>query len=136
MRHYGVTILRYTIGIVFVWFGALKAFHMSPVADLVAQTIYWFPQTIVLPVLGIAEIMIGFFLILGIAMRLTLVLFWLHLTGTFLVLIMHPDISFQNGNPLLLTIIGEFVIKNIVLVAAGIVVGSELKLRSAHCKDG
>jgi putative oxidoreductase len=32
-----------------------------------------------------------------------------------------PDIAFQKGNPLLLTTEGEFVIKNLVMIAAGLV---------------
>ena len=40
-----------------------------------------------------------------------------HLAGTFLVLIMQPQLAFQDGNPLLLTTIGEFVVKNVVLPA-------------------
>ena len=63
-------------------------------------------------------------LLFGAALRLTLFLLWLQLAGTFLVLIVRPDIAFQHGNPLLLTTEGEFVIKNLVLIAAGLAVGS------------
>ena len=58
----------------------------------------------------------------------TLLLFWLQLAGTFLVLILRPDIAFQQGtNPLLLTTEGEFVIKNLVLISAGLVVGGTVR---------
>ena len=43
-----------------------------------------------------------------------------HLTGTFLVLVTQPDVAFQNGNPLMLTMTGEFVVKNVVLIIAGL----------------
>jgi putative oxidoreductase len=47
--------------------------------------------------------------------------------GTFLVLVVQPDIAFQEANPLLLTTEGEFVIKNLVLLSAGLLIGSRLK---------
>jgi len=49
-----------------------------------------------------------------------------HLCGTFLVLVMEPELAFQNGNPLLLTTIGEFVVKNLVLISAALVLASKL----------
>ena len=69
----------------------------------------------------------GLGLLFGVVQRLTLFLFWLQLSGTFLVLVLRPDIAFQGGNPLLLTVEGEFVIKNIVLIAGGIVVGGTVR---------
>ena len=54
-----------------------------------------------------------------------------HLCGTFLVLVMQPELAFQNGNPLLLTTIGEFVIKNVVLISAALVLAARLRERKA-----
>jgi uncharacterized membrane protein YkgB len=51
------------------------------------------------------------------------------LAGTFLVLVVRPDIAFQAGNPFLLTTEGEFVVKNLVLIAGGLVVGSTVRKR-------
>jgi uncharacterized membrane protein YkgB len=124
MRRYGILALRIALGITFIWFGALKIFRVSPVAELVATTVYWFPPEFVVPALGVWEVLVGLGLLTGWAMRLTLLFFFLQMAGTFLVLIMHPDIAFQNRNPLLLTVEGEFVVKNLVLITAGLVVGS------------
>ena len=124
MRRYGVLALRIALGITFFWFGVLKILHVSPVADLVASTVYWFPPQFVVPALGVWEVLVGLGLLTGWALRLTLLFFFLQMAGTFLVLIMHPEIAFQGGNPLLLTVDGEFVVKNLVLIAAGLVVGS------------
>jgi hypothetical protein len=52
------------------------------------------------------------------------------LLGTFLVLLVQPEVAFQDGNPLLLTVEGEFVIKNLVLITAGMVVGTTVRRRS------
>jgi|SRR5437660_833057 len=127
MRVYGITLLRIALAIVFIWFGALKIFRVSPVSDLVAQTVYWVPAKFAVPFLGVWEVIIGVGLLAGRALRTILFLMFLQMSGTFLVLVLHPELSFQNGNPFKLTTIGEFVIKNIVLISAGLVVGSTVK---------
>ena len=127
MSGYGSRILRVCLGIVFVWFGLLKVIGRSPVAELVARTVYWVPSKLFVPFLGGWEIAVGIGLLLAVALRLTLFLFWLQMAGTFLVLVVKPAIAFQGGNPLLLTTEGEFVIKNLVLIAAGLVVGGTVQ---------
>jgi len=52
-----------------------------------------------------------------------------HLTGTFLVLVLQPQVAFQDGNPLLLTTEGEFVVKNLVLIAGALLVAANLSPR-------
>lgn len=121
---YGLAFLRIALGIVFVWFGALKIVGRSPVEDLVADTVPWLDRGFVVPFIGVWEVLVGLGLLVPIALRLTLLLFWLQMAGTFLVLVMHPRVAFQENNPLLLTQTGEFVIKNLVLISAGIAVGS------------
>ena len=127
MTRHGIRLLRLALGLVFIWFGALKVLGQSPVATLVAQTVYWVPAAFFVPFLGAWEIVVGLGLLFSIALRLTLFLFWLQLAGTFLVLVVRPDIAFQGTNPLLLTTEGEFVIKNLVLIASGLVVGSTVR---------
>ncbi|HEY3247818.1 MAG TPA: DoxX family membrane protein [bacterium] len=132
MREHGVLILRIALGIVFIWFGALKIIGRSPVGDLVAHTVYWVDPSWFVPLLGMWEVVVGVGLLVGVALRLVLFLFWLQMAGTFLVLLLRPDLAFQQGNPLLLTTTGEFVIKNLVLIAAGLVVGSTVRRGRAH----
>lgn len=127
LRRYGVSLLRAAVAVVFIWFGALKVVDRSPVADLVEDTVYWLPATEFVRVLGVWEIVVGFGLLVPVALRLTLLLFWAQMAGTFLVLVVHPGLSFQDGNPLLLTVTGEFVIKNLVLISAGLVIGSTVR---------
>ena len=122
----GTRLLRVALGITFIWFGALKVVGQSPVADLVSQTVYWLPPAFFVPFLGWWEVVVGVGLLLGVALRLVLLLFWLQMAGTFLVLVLRPELAFQSGNPLLLTVVGEFVIKNLVLIAAGLVIGSNV----------
>lgn len=127
MTTYSTRLLRLALAITFIWFGALKIVGLSPVADLVAETVYWLPPRFFVPFLGIWEVVVGLGLLFAVALRLTLFLFFLQMAGTFLVLVVRPELSFQSGNPLLLTVIGEFVIKNLVLIAAGLVIGSTVR---------
>ena len=127
LRRYSLPTLRISLAIVFIWFGALKVFDVTPVGDLVARTVYWFDPVWVVPILGLFEIAVGAGLLFKLAMRAVLAAFFLQLVGTFLVLVIQPDISFQDGNVLLLTVEGEFVVKNLVLIAAGMVVGATVR---------
>ncbi len=127
MDRYGVPLLRTALGVVFVWFGALKILGVSPVEELVAQTVYFFPAEPFVRFLGVWEVLVGMGLLFKVFLRTVLALFFLQMAGTFLVLVLHPEISFQNGNPLLLTTIGEFVVKNLVLITAGLVIGSTVR---------
>jgi uncharacterized membrane protein YkgB len=127
LDRYGVTLLRIAVATVFIWFGVLKVIDRSPVADLVADTVYFLPADFFVRFLGAWEIAVGVGLLIPVALRLTLLLFWAQMAGTFLVLIVHPDLSFQSNNPLLLTVTGEFVVKNLVLITAGLVIGSQVR---------
>jgi len=131
MHTYGIRLIRISLGVVFIWFGMLKLIGRSPVAQLIAQTVYWVRPEVVVPCLGVWEVVVGFGLLVRRVLRLTLLLFWLQLAGTFLVLLLRPDIAFQGGNPFLLTTEGEFVIKNLVLIAGGLVVGSTVRQHRA-----
>lgn len=127
MERHGVTLLRIAVALVFVWFGALKVADRSPVAELVAETVYWAPSGFFVRFLGAWEIVVGMGLLFRVALRAVLLLFFAQMAGTFLVLLIHPGLSFQSNNPLLLTTIGEFVVKNIVLITAGLVIGSTVR---------
>ncbi len=121
---HSIRLIRISMATVFVWFGLLKVIGFSPVADIVAQTTHWmpFPSDLFFLSLGVWEVVLGLGLLFGkgAVLRVTVLIFLLHLSGTLLVLV-QPDIAFQAGNPLLLTTEGEFVVKNLVMIAAGLV---------------
>ena len=131
LRRVAVPILRVSLGVVFVWFGTLKILQVSPVSELVARTVYWVDPDIVVPVLGAFEVTVGVLLLLGQALRLTLFLFLLQMLGTFLTFIVLPNVTFRHGNPFLLTVEGEFVVKNLVLIASALVVGTTVRRDTA-----
>jgi putative oxidoreductase len=119
--------LRVSLGVVFIWFGALKVGRVSPVTELVAGVVPILDPAWFVPALGVLEVLVGAGLIAGQGMRVVLALFGAQMVGTLLVLVIRPDVAFQGGNPLLLTTEGEFVIKNLVLLSAGLAVGARLR---------
>jgi uncharacterized membrane protein YphA (DoxX/SURF4 family) len=121
LRPVTLPVLRVLLGVLFVWFGGLKIVGRSPVAGLIAQTLPFGHDHLVLVLLGMAELGLGALLIGGVFLRLALLSVGLHLAGTFATFAMAPGLMFSDGNPLLLTADGEFVAKNIVLIAAALV---------------
>jgi putative oxidoreductase len=124
-------LLRASLGVVFIWFGALKFSAATPVGDLVANTLPFLPKALVVPALGGFEVLLGAGLLVGRYLGAVALLMMAHLTGTFLVLLVEPDVAFQNGNPFLLTMTGEFVVKNLVLITAGLVLATWSRTRQA-----
>lgn len=118
-------ILRYSLAIIFIWFGALKPFGQSPAVELVTKTIYWFDPQIFIPILGIWEMAIGICLLFQPLLRVGLFLLALQMPGTFLPLVLLPEVCFTTF-PFDLTLEGQYIIKNLVLIGAGLVVGSKL----------
>jgi uncharacterized membrane protein YkgB len=131
LKQHSVDILRVALAIVFLWFGALKMLDLSPVGPIVKETVFFLPGDTFFFVLGLWEIVIGLGLLIQVAPRATLVLFWLQMGGTFMTLAVLPELAFQGGNPLLPSILGEFVVKNIVLVSAGLVIGANIRRRAS-----
>ena len=75
LAKWAVPLLRVSLGIVFVWFGALKVFDVTPVTDLVAETVYWVDPDWFVPLLGWVEVAVGLALILRRGLRLVLPVF-------------------------------------------------------------
>lgn len=124
VRPFSLPLLRVSLGVVFIWFGALKVTNATPVAALVAGTMPWVDPAWFVPLLGAIEVVVGVALIAGRRLTAVSCILVAHLAATFLVLLMQPQVAFQHGNPLLLTTEGEFVVKNVVLISAGIVLAS------------
>jgi uncharacterized membrane protein YkgB len=123
LRRHSMAALRIALGAVYLWFGALKLTSSPPVAQLIHDSVPFVsaPAWLV-PAMGGFELVIGLCFVLRLAPLVLLPLFVAHLVGTFSVLVIQPGVAFEHGNPLMLSIIGEFVVKNLVLLAAGIVV--------------
>ena len=129
MAAHGILLLRVSLGIVFTWFGVLKFFPgMSPAQSLAADTISVLtfgllsPETTVL-ILAAWETLIGLGLISGFFLRGTLFLLWTQMLGTLTPLVIFPELCFKSV-PFVPTLEGQYIIKNIVLISAGLVIGA------------
>lgn len=121
LRPLTLTALRVLLGLLFVWFGGLKIIGRSPVAALVSRTLPFADPHLVLLVLGTAEVTLGLLLLSGLFVRIALPVLAMHLAGTFSTFVVAPGLMFRDGDPLLLTANGEFVVKNLVLITATLV---------------
>ena len=127
MARYGLLVMRIGLGVVFFWFGALKLVPgLSPAEELVRNTIYFVDPDLFLPVLAIWEILIGLGLMSGKFMRLTLLLLFLQMPGTALPLLILPEVCWTVF-PIGLTLEGQYIIKNLVLIGAGLVLGGTVR---------
>ncbi len=115
-----VPALRLSLGLVYVWFGVLKVIGQSPVADLVRASTPFVHDPWVVVALGWVEVLLGLALLVGKPRRAAPALVAAHLVGTFLVFVETPDLAVHDGNALLLTTTGEFVLKNVVLICAAL----------------
>lgn len=132
-QSWGVSVLRISLGIIFFWFGMLKILGASPVIDMIKITYSFMPEPAFIIFLGVLEVLIGLGLIFKIYLRTILVIFWLQMLGTLYTFVLAPAILFNDGNIFTLTTLGEFVVKNIVLISAGLVIwGYELSRNSSQ----
>lgn len=127
MARYGLTMMRVALGIIFFWFGALKlAPGLSPAEELVRSTIFFIDPNFFQPVLAVWEMAIGLGLMTGLFMRVTLLLLFLQMPGTMLPIFITPAAVFTHF-PFALTIEGQYIIKNLALITAAIVLGSTVR---------
>ncbi len=127
MAHYSITVLRIGLGVVFIWFGALKLVPgLSPAEELVRNTVYFIDPDIFQPVIAIWEMAIGFGLLLGKFLRLTLLLLFAQMAGTALPLVLLPDVVWTIF-PYGLTLEGQYIIKNLVIIGSALVIGGTVR---------
>ncbi len=126
MDRQGLFLLRVSLAMVFIWFGALKPFRISPADDLIQRTVYWFDPDVFIPILGAWEVAIGVCLLFRPLIRVALLLLLLQMPGTFLPLVLLPDVCFTYV-PWAPTLEGQYIIKNLVLISAAIVVGGSVR---------
>ena len=120
---YSVPLLRYSLAIVFFWFGVLKPIGVSSATEIVSKTVYFLPPELFVPVLGVWEMLIGVCLLHKRLLRAGIALLLLQMAGTFLPLVLLPDVSFATF-PLVPSLEGQYILKNLVLISGALVVAS------------
>lgn len=125
--HKAVMILRVFIGVNFLWFGMLKFFPgMSPAETLATMTIDvltfgMIPSCVSIKLLAVWEVTIGLGFLVGKYIPFFVRIFMLHMVLTFTPLFLFPNLCFTTA-PFALTLVGQYIIKNLVFIMAGIVI--------------
>jgi uncharacterized membrane protein YkgB len=115
--------LKISIGIVYFWFGVLKFFpELSPAEGLATDTISeltlgLIPAKISIILLALLEVGIGICFLLNIHPKNVAIAALAHMACTFTPLFFFNEISF-NGYPIFLTLVGQYIIKNLIIIAA------------------
>lgn len=139
MEVVGVSFLRVSLGLVFIWFGGLKPLGLSPAEDLVAATLPFLQAEIVVPALGYWEMLIGIAFLIPSTARFAIYLLAPQMAGTFLPLVLLPEVVWTSF-PWGLTLEGQYIVKNLVVIGAALVVGSRVNAqrlsRRALAKTG
>jgi uncharacterized membrane protein YkgB len=127
-----ITMLRISIGLMFLWFGALKFIAgASPAEDLATRTIETLTFGLVgasvsLPILAGWEVLIGLGLITGWFLRATLALLALQMLGTLTPLLLFPEETFRIAF-VAPSLEGQYIIKNLVIVAGAMAIGATVR---------
>ncbi|MEI8283013.1 MAG: hypothetical protein WCG75_11445 [Armatimonadota bacterium] len=131
MAQHAVTILRYAMATVFIWFGALKLLPgLSPAEaiagrTLSAMTLGLLQPKFSLPLLAVFEMTIGFGFAFARNMRPTILMLMMHMAGTLTPFLFFPHETMSSfGVP---TMTGQYILKNMVFIAVGFVMIGTLK---------
>ena len=132
MAKYGILLLRVSLGVIFFWFGFLKFFPgLSPAQGLATRTIDvlsfgMIPPNVSIFILAAWESVIGIGLISGKFLRIILFLLFTQMLGTITPVLLFPSEVFTRI-PYAPTLEGQYIIKNLVLISAGLVIGATVK---------
>lgn len=126
MKLWGVHALRISFAIIFFWFGILKPLGVSAAIPLLKATVAWLPfieADVWVHVIGWWEVVIGVLFLFKKTTRIAIALLFLQMGGTFMPLIFLPEVVYQNGNLFMPTMEGQYIIKNLMIISAALVVG-------------
>lgn len=116
-----INLLRLSLGITFFWFGILKLFNASPIIETIKNALppMLAESQIFLFSLAILEMLLGIAFLVNRFVRLASIIMIVHL-----LIASVPVLITQGFSPRfpILSLEGEFVIKNLVLIAAGLVI--------------
>ena len=130
-------LLSISIGIIYLWFGALKFFpEFCPSTVLACKTIDILTFGLIAPewanfLLAIAECLIGIGLIVQKFHRVVIIAALIHMGFTFTPLILLPELSFSRA-PFGFTMEGQYIMKNIVIVMALLILMPSKKVQTAQ----
>jgi uncharacterized membrane protein YphA (DoxX/SURF4 family) len=122
-----VNLIRIFLGVNFLWFGMLKFFPgVSPAETLATMTINVLTFGLIAPIvsmklLALWEVLVGIGFLSGQFIPFFVRIFMIHMVLTFTPLFLFPELCFTHP-PFALTIVGQYIIKNLVFIASGIAI--------------
>jgi len=126
------TFSRLALFIVFFWFGFLKIIEMSPASGLVQQlferTVPFMTFHTFLISFGAFECIIGIFFLIPKLERVVILLLFIHMVTTLGPLILLPSETWSGF--LIPTLEGQYIIKNLVIIAVAL--GIAVRLTPMH----
>lgn len=139
MQKWSIGALRFALATIYIWFGILKPLGLSPADPLVEATIRQFPLLNPdrwVSIIGWWEVAIGVAFIFRKTIRVGILLLVLQMGGAFLPLFLFPHVTFQTGHlPYAPTLEGQYIIKNLLILAAAITVGGAVKHSNTDHKE-
>lgn len=133
-------LLRISVAIIYIWFGALKFFpDVSPAEELAKNTmsiltLHHISNPILYITLAVWETLIGIFLLFNLFPKCVISLALLHMLGTFTPLLITSETTF-NEYPFLLTLVGQYIMKNLVVISALIAIYPSKELKKKIIKS-
>lgn len=132
MADNAIKFLRISLGIIFFWFGFLKFFPgVSSAEGLATKTISVMTFELLQPsvsiiILAAWETLIGLGLLFNKFIREILFLLFLQMIGTMSPLFFFPAETFKMF-PFVPTLEGQYIIKNLILISAGLAIGATVR---------
>lgn len=127
MARKAITLMRLSIGLIFVWFGALKfSPGLSPAETLITDSLPFLPMELFIPALALWEVAIGIGFLVNRPIRFTILLLILHMLGAASPILLNPDAVWQTF-PHALTLEGQYIFKNLVVISGALAVGATVR---------
>jgi uncharacterized membrane protein YkgB len=126
MKKWAVPFLRGSFALIFIWFGILKPLRLSPAEAVLLITVKWLPvyePEQWLYIIGWWEVAIGVTFLFKKTTKIAIALLFLQMAGTFMPLFLLPEVTFQDGKIYQPTLEGQYIIKNLMIIGAALVIG-------------
>lgn len=124
-----IPMARFSVFVVYFWFGILKIFDLSPASplaqSLVERTIGLGNFRLAFIILGVFECLVGLLFLIPKATRVALVLLFAHMAVVCAPLVLLPSYIWTKA--FVPTLEGQYIIKNLVVIAAAIGIAAQQK---------
>jgi len=133
MNRWSIPLVKISFAIIFFWFGILKPLGLSAAIPILKATVAWLPiiePEVWVHIIGWWEVAIGILFLFKTTIRIAIALLFLQMFGTFMPLVVLPEIVYQDGNVFLPTMEGQYIIKNIMIISAALVVGGKFYIKN------